>query len=202
MSAEVEFKEFVMLQWRTDVERTRRYLSRVTGDLTRDELDWQARPGHHSIWHHVWHMFLVFDYYFSNGFEVETVWESEDWASKMDLSGMPDVFAYSGFAEGVPGNFLPRFTICEVPDDLVDDLKAPQFDQFLEYVHDVFDKCTAVLERAPESQLSKSMVVGGKPTQQMVVEYGIAFAHIYRHLGMIEDTKGLMRRPGAGSATI
>jgi hypothetical protein len=50
----MDFKEFLIKQYRWDAGMVRHMLGVLTGDLSEGELNWQAQPGHHSIWHHVW----------------------------------------------------------------------------------------------------------------------------------------------------
>jgi hypothetical protein len=195
MASKFDFKAFVLQQWRRDAERVRQYVDALAGDLTEAELNWQAHPGHHSIWHHIWHMFLVYDHYVAGALGVRPVWEEGDWRSRIDLSPMAQAFAQTGLAN----EFVPRFTICKVPDSLVDELKAPPLKQYLAYVDDMFAQCTVALERASESQLAREIMVNGKPMS--VLQRVTDFAHFYRHIGMMEDLRGLIRGAGKGSAT-
>ncbi|MSQ07027.1 MAG: hypothetical protein EXR54_08195 [Dehalococcoidia bacterium] len=52
------FKDHVLYVWQFESQQVRRYVDLLAGDLSEEELNWQARPGHHSMWHHIWHMFL------------------------------------------------------------------------------------------------------------------------------------------------
>ena len=72
----LELGTFLVRQYRSNAIRHRRMLDGVTADLTGDELNWQFAPGHHSIWHHVWHMFLSNDYYFAGAMQLPAVWEA------------------------------------------------------------------------------------------------------------------------------
>lgn len=194
-SPKFDFKAYVVQQWRREIQRVRQYVDALVGDLTEAELNWQARPGLHSMWHHVWHMFLVFDHYFAGAFGIRPVWEEGDWRSRIDLVSMAKAFAQ----EGLANEFIPRFTICDVPDSLVDDLKAPPLKQYLAYVDDMLAKCGLALERASESEFARVITARGKLVA--AVECATDFAHAYRHIGMMEDLRGLIRGPGKGSAT-
>lgn len=148
------------------------------------------------MWHHVWHMFLCHDYYFAGAFGILSVWEEGKRSAWIDLASMAKAFTYPGLAN----EFIPRFTIFDVPDSLVDELKALPLKQYLAYVDDMFERCTAVLERASERDFAREIVMGGKP--MTAVQRATDFSHIYRHIGMMEDLGGLIRGPGKGSATI
>jgi len=177
---------------------TRHGLDQVTKDLTDDELNWQAGPGHHSIWHHVWHMFLSNDHYFAYAMGTRPVWEEGNWQERIDLTPMARVFDYPGNAAGGP---VPRFVIADVPDSLVDELRAPSLAAYLEYVDDMLARTTDVLSGATEEQLKRRVdfyEYGRVPAHVMAT----GFAHCSRHIGMIEDVRGLIRGPGQGSASI
>ena len=64
----------------------------------------------------------------------------------------------------------------------------------------MFAKCTRVLETASESELCLEFNIGGWSI--LVMERATRFSHVYRHIGMMEDLRGLIRRPGQGSATL
>jgi hypothetical protein len=194
-SPKFDFKAHVIQQWRRETQRVRQYVDALVGDLTEAELNWQAHPGFHSMWHHVWHMFLVFDHYFAGAFGIRPAWEEGNWRSRIDLATMAKAFTQAGLAN----EFVPRFTICDVPDSLVDDLKAPPLKQYLAYVDDMLARCTRVLEQASESELARVITVNGTPMP--AVERATDFVHAYRHIGMMEDLRGLIRGPGKGSAT-
>jgi hypothetical protein len=189
---------FIVRQYRYNAALHRHMLDQVTADLTPEELDWQARPGHHSIWHNVWHMFLSNDYYFADAMQVPAVWDAGNWAQRIDLAPMARVFDYPGNAAGGP---CPRFVIADVPDDLVDELKAPPLHQYLAYVDDLLARTTEVLEGATEEQLKRRIQnYDLPPVPAHAVVTG--FSHVARHIGMIEDIRGLMRGPGKGTASI
>jgi len=188
---ESQLKAYVLQQWQTDVERVRQYVDALAQDLTEAELNWQAGPGLHSMWHHIWHMFLVFDHYFAGAFGIRPAWEEGNWRSRIDLASMAKAFTQ----EGLANEFIPRFTICRVPDSLVDELRAVPLKQYLAYVDDMFARCTVLLERASERDLAREITVSGKPRR------ATDFAHLYRHIGMMEDLRGLIRGAGKGSAT-
>lgn len=194
-SGEFQLKAYVLQQWQRDAERVRQYVDTLAGDLTEAELNWQAGPGLHSMWHHIWHMFLVLDHYFTGAFGIPSVWEGGKWSTRIDLASMAKAFTYPGLAN----EFIPRFTICKVPDSLVDELRAPPLKQYLAYVDDMFARCTAVLERASEPELAREIRVNGKP--MTAVQRATDFAHPYRHIGMMEDLRGLIRGAGKGSAS-
>ncbi len=194
-SPKLEFKAYVVQQWRGEAQRVRQLVDALVGDLTAAELNWQAGPGLHSMWHHVWHMFLVLDHYFAGAFGIRPVWEEGGWRSRIHLGSMAKAFIQAGLAN----EFVPRFTICDVPDSLVDDLKAPPLEQYLAYADDMLAKSGLVLERASENDLARVITARGKPVA--AVECATDFAHAYRHIGMMEDLRGLIRGPGKGSAT-
>ena len=183
------FKEHVLWQWDHESALVRRFVNRVTGDLTDGELNWQSVPGVHSIWHQVWHMFLSLDHYFSHAFAIKSCWDDGGWASRMDLSGMQQAFDYPGLVY----DYLPRFTICEVPDTLVDELRAPPLADFLKYVDGMLARCRSVLEKASEEDLCTEFFAYGRMAPRVTAA---RFEHVYRHLGMMEFTRGLIRGPG------
>ncbi len=189
------FKRLACHLYDTESAQALRYARSLTEDLTNEELNWQPRSGHHSLWHHVWHMFLVQDYYRAGAFHRPAVWESGNWAARIDLAGMAAAFAQAG-----RGNeHIPRFAIMDVPDVLVDDLKAPPLPQYLAYAEQMVAEWKAVLEAATEEQLGRDLISNGRPTT--VVRQAIYSGHTFRHLGMMEDLRGLIRGPGQGSAT-
>lgn len=191
---EFTFKDYVLWLWRNDVQRTRGYLAALTKDITEAELNWQAGPGAHSLWHHIWHMFLCTDYYVCGAFGVPATWDEGNWHSRIDLTNMARAFDYPGLAN----EFIPHFTICDVPDSLVDDLKAVPLDQYYAYVDAMLARCTAMLEKASEQDLAQEIPFVGRmvPRAQRA-----SFGHPYRHIGMMEDIRGLIRGPGQGSAS-
>jgi hypothetical protein len=195
----VDLRTFLVRQYRYNAAFHRHMLDQVTGDLTPDELNWQARPGHHSIWHNVWHVFLSNDYYFADAMQVPAVWDAGNWRERIDLTPMARAFDYPGNAAGGP---VPRFVIADVPDELVDELKAPSLAAYLEYVDAMLARTTEVLEGASEEQLKRRVqnydIVPPAPAH--VVATG--FSHVARHIGMIEDIRGLMRGPGQGTASL
>jgi hypothetical protein len=194
----MDLATFLVRQYSVNIGMTRRMLDQVTSDLTQDELNWQARPGHHSIWHHVWHMFLSNDYYFAYAMQTVPVWEASNWRERIDLTPMARVFDYPGNASNGP---VPRFVIADVPDELVDELQAPALPAYLAYVDELIATTTDVLRTASEDQLKRRIQFyeqGEIPA--FVLATGLS--HSDRHLGMIEDVRGLMRGPGQGSASI
>jgi len=194
-SLKLDLKTYVVQQWRRDAQRVRQHVDALVGDLTAAELNWQAGPGLHSMWHHVWHMFLVLDHYFAGAFGTRPVWEEGNWRSRIHLGSMTKAFTQAGLAN----EFVPRFSICDVPDSLVDDLKAPPLEQYLAYADDMLAKSSLVLERASEEELARVITARGKLVT--AVECATDFCHPYRHIGMMEDLRGLIRGPGKGSAT-
>ena len=195
----MELRTLLVRQYRYNAALHRHMLDAVTSDLTPDELNWQARAGHHSIWHHVWHMFLSNDYYFANAMGTRPVWEEGDWRERIDLAPMARAFDYPGNAAGGP---VPRFVIADVPDDLVDELKALPLKDYLAYVDDLIARTTEVLENATEEQLKRRVQNYDHipPVPAHVVATG--FSHVARHIGMIEDIRGLIRGPGQGTASL
>jgi uncharacterized damage-inducible protein DinB len=194
----MELGTFLVRQYRTNAAMTRRMLDAVTSDLTEDELNWQAHPGHHSIWHNVWHMFLSNDYYFAYAMGTRPVWDEGGWQDKIDLTSMARAFDYPGKAADGP---VPRFVIADVPDTLVDELKAPSLAAYLEYVDDMLARTSEVLASASEEQLKRRIDFyqsGQIPAHVLAT----GFSHCDRHIGMIEDIRGLIRGPGQGTATL
>jgi len=187
----MDVKELLLKQYRWDAGMARHMIGVLTDDLTVDELNWQARPGHHSVWHHVWHMFLSNDYYAADALHLPPVWEEGNWRERLDLSMMARAFDYTGNAKD---GAVPRFVIVDVPDSLVDELKAIPLASYLAYVDDLSAKTTARLEAATVKQLTERTPWYGRhrPAYDRVVSFG----HVYRHIGMIEDLRGLIRGPG------
>ena len=192
----MNFKELLVRQYRSDSLMVRYMVGKLTNDLTEDELNWQANPGHHSIWHNLWHMFLSNDYYAADGLQEPPVWEEGKWQERLDLGPMSRAFDYPGNAEGGP---CPRFVIADVPDDLVDRLKAIRLPSFLGYVDDLQAKTLERLKNASEDRLLEKREMYGL---RWPVYGSVTFAHAYRHIGMIEDLRGLIRGPGQGTASI
>jgi hypothetical protein len=194
-------KRLLINQFRWGAALARHMVDQVTGDLSDDELNWQAQPGHHSIWHNIWHMYLSNDYYAAAALDLPAVWEEGDWRNKIDLTNMSRVFDYPD--RGVGNGFesvVPRFVIFDVPDSLVDELKAVPLDQYLAYVDDLTEKTTQRLVSASEEQLTKKVESYGRMTPAHTQITG--FGHVSRHIGMMEDIRGLLRGPGSGSASI
>lgn len=193
----MDFKELLLRQYREDAGMVRHMLGVLTGDLSEAELNWQAAPGHHSIWHHVWHMFLSNDYYCAGALGMPSVWEERNWRARIDLTLMARAFDYPGNAlDGL----VPRFVIADVPDSLVDELKAPPLEQYMAYVDDLLATTTARIAAASEAQLSDHFQLYDR--RPRVLDRVTDFAHVYRHIGMMEDIRGLIRGPGAGTASI
>jgi hypothetical protein len=193
----MDFKALLVKQYRWDVGMSRYMVRKLTDDLTEDELNWEASPGHHSIWHNVWHMFLSNDYYFADALGTPPVWEEGNWSTRMDLTPMVRAFDYTGNAEGGP---CPRFLIADVPDSLVDELKAIPLQSYLAYVDDLFERTTERLKAATDGQLLERMPFYG--LKRPAYEQAASFSHIYRHIGMMEDLRGLIRGPGERTASI
>jgi hypothetical protein len=192
----MDFHELLRRQYRRDSLMVRHMIGVLTDDLTEDELNWQANPGHHSIWHHIWHMFLSNDYYAADALQLPSVWDEGKWADRLDLAPMSRAFDYPGNAEDGP---CPRFVIADVPDDLVDELKAIPLPAFLSYVDDLHEKTAERLANASPDRLLERVERYG---YQWPVYGGLSFSHAYRHIGMIEDLRGLIRGPGQGTASI
>ncbi|HUF54500.1 MAG TPA: DinB family protein [Dehalococcoidia bacterium] len=194
----MDFKKLLIRQYRWNTAIVRHMIGQLTDDLTEDELNWQARPGHHSIWHHIWHMFLSNDYYSANALEMEPVWEKSSWKDRLDLTPMARAFEYEGNAEDGP---VPRWVIADVPDELVDELKAIPLPSYLAYVDELFTTTLERLTEAPDEALLRRIpwyFDMTRPAYESVVGMG----HVYRHIGMMEDLRGLIRGPGAGTASI
>jgi hypothetical protein len=193
----MDFKELLVKQYRWDAAVVRHMVGQLAEDLSEEELNWQAQPGHHSIWHNIWHMFLSNDYYLSAALQLRSVWEEGGWQDRLDLTPMRRAFDYPGNAlEGV----VPRFVIADVPDELVDELKAIPLASYLEYVDYLQAKSEERLQQASEERLLERLPwYGGlrRPAYQQA-----SFSHSYRHIGMMEDIRGLIRGPGAGTASI
>lgn len=194
----MELRRFLVRHYRYNAAVTRHMIDTVTSDLTEAELNWQAGPGHHSIWHNVWHMFLSNDFYFADAMETRPVWEGGNWQERIDLTPMARAFDYPGNAAGGP---VPRFVIADVPDSLVDELKAPSLPDYLAYVDDLLAKTTDTLENVTEEQLKRRVQNYDLPAVPAHV-IATSFRHCDRHIGMIEDIRGLIRGPGQGTASI
>jgi len=192
----MDFHQLLRRQYRWDSGMTRFMIGKLTNDLTEDELNWQANPGHHSIWHNIWHMFLSNDYYSADALQLPSVWDEGKWAERLDLSNMSKAFQYPGNAQDGP---CPRFVIADVPDDLVDSLTAIPLPSFLEYVDELRVKTLDRLKAASPDRLLEDVERYG---YRFPVYGGVSFAHAYRHIGMIEDLRGLIRGPGKGTASI
>jgi hypothetical protein len=189
-----DFKAYVLQQWDYSARQTRQYVESLTSDLTDDELNWQSAPGIHSIWHHVWHAFLSVDYLFAHAFGIPPHWEEGSWQSRIDLSSMKRAFDHSDLAYG----YCPRFVICDVPDSLVDELRAPHLPEFLAYVDQILARCGRVLHEASDEDLFAEFLAYGRMSPRVSAA---RFNHVYRHIGMMESVRGLIRGPGQGSAT-
>jgi hypothetical protein len=194
----LDFKKLLIRQYRWDTTLVRHMMGQLTSDLTEDELNWQARPGHHSIWHNVWHMFLSNDYYSANALEMEPVWEMSGWTDRLYLAPMARAFEFEGTAEDGP---VPRWVIADVPDDLVDELKAIPLASYMEYVDELFATTLERLTEASEERLLRRVPWYFDMTRP-AYESVAGMAHVYRHIGMMEDLRGLIRGPGAGTASI
>lgn len=194
----MDLKTFLLREYRFNAAVHRQMFDAVTHDLTEDELNWQARPGHHSIWHHIWHMWLSNDYYFAGSLQVQPSWEEGGWQERLDLAPMARAFDYPGNALG---GMVPRFVIADVPDDLVDSLKALPLSGFVAYVDDFITRSTEMLERASDPQLKRRVDLYGHAEIPAFVQ-ATSFSHVARHIGMIEDVRGLLRGPGKGTASI
>ena len=109
---------------------------------------------------------------------------------------MSRAFDYPGNAEDGP---VPRFVIADVPDELVDELKAIDLASFLAYVDDLHATTLERLKETPEERLLESVERYG---YRWPVYGSVSFSHAYRHIGMMEDLRGLIRGPGAGTASI
>ena len=193
----MDIKELIVKQYRWDAGMVRHMLGVLTDDLSDDELNWQTHPGHHSIWHHIWHMFLSNDYYSAGALRVPAVWEVGNWRERLDLSTMARAFDYPGNAMDF---VVPRFAIVDVPDSLVDELKAIRLQSYFAYVDDLLAKTTARIAEATEEQLLEK--VPWYDRHRPAYERVASFSHVYRHIGMMEDMRGLIRGPGAGTASI
>jgi hypothetical protein len=192
----LELNTFLARQYAVNAGQTRSLAGYLTGGLTQDELNWQARPKHHSFWHHIWHMFLAHDYHFAYAMEITPVWEAGNWRDRIDLTAMARVFEYPGSALN---GWVPRFVIGDVPDELVDELKAPSLPAFLEYVDDMIAKTTDALRSASEERLKRHIkFYDGSEIPAFALATGLS--HCDRHLGMIEDVYSLMHL-GQGSAS-
>jgi len=193
----VELARFLVTQYRWEAGTARHMTDVLTSDLREDELNWQAGPGHHSIWHNLWHMFLSNDYYSAAALGVPAVWDGGNWRERIDLAPMARAFEFAGNAEDGP---VPRFVIANVPDSLVDELKAPPLEQYLAYVDDLIARTTEKIESATEEQLQRRVSWYGR--RQPAYVPLTSFGHVYRHIGMMEDLRGLIRGPGEGTASI
>jgi hypothetical protein len=80
----VDFRQFLVTQYRWDAGIARHMTNVLTSDLSEDELNWQPQPGHHSIWHNVWHMFLSNDYYSAAALDMPAVWDEGNWRERID----------------------------------------------------------------------------------------------------------------------
>ena len=172
----MDFKELLVKQYRSDSGIVRYMMAKLTDDLSEDELNWQANPGHHSIWHNVWHMFLSNDYYAADGLQKPAVWEEGKWADRLDLAPMSRAFDYPGNAEDGP---VPRFVIADVPDELVDELKAIDLPSFLGYVDELH---ASTLERLREALRGTPPGEGGAVRISLAgVRVGEFFARVSPH---------------------
>jgi len=83
---------------------------------------------------------------------------------------------------------------------IVDELKAPPLEQYLAYVDDLIARTTEKIESATEEQLQRRVSWYGR--RQPAYVPLTSFGHVYRHIGMMEDLRGLIRGPGEGTASI
>jgi hypothetical protein len=196
----VDVKTLLINQYRWGAATARNMVDVLTGDLSEDELNWQARPGHHSIWHNIWHTFLSDDYYGAAALDMPAVWDEGGWRDRIDLNNMARVFDYPGRGVGNgEESVVPRFVIFDVPDSLVDELKAPPLDQYLAYVDDLHAKTAERMRSCSEEQLLRKVQSYGRTVPAFAL---LTFGHTSRHIGMMEDIKGLLRGPGTGTASI
>jgi hypothetical protein len=197
----MDVKQLLINQYRWGAAMSRQMVDVLTADLSQDELNWQARPGHHSIWHNLWHMYLSNDYYAAAALDMPAIWDEGGWRDRIDLANMARAF---DFPERGTGNgeesVVPRFVIFDVPDTLVDELKAAPLAQYLAYVDDLHEKTTQRLTALSEERLLKKVPWYGRsvPAFSQIVGFG----HVSRHIGMMEDVRGLLRGPGHGTASI
>ena len=197
----MDAKRLLVNEYRWNAAMARNMLDVLTGDLSEDELNWQARPGHHSIWHNIWHMFLSNDYYAAAALDMPAIWDEGGWRERIDLTNMARVFDYPGLGIGNgETSVVPRFVIFDVPDDLVDELRAPPLEQYLAYVDDLHEKTAARLMASSLEHLTRKVPWYGRTTPAF--SQVVPFGHVMRHTGMMEDVKGLLRGPGGGTATI
>jgi hypothetical protein len=126
--------------------------------------------------------------------EATSIWEKGNWRERIDLMSMARVFDYPGNALN---GWVPRFVIGDVPDELVDELKAPSLPAFLEYVDDMIAKTTGVLQGASEDRLKRRIkFYDGSEIPAFTLATGLS--HCDRHLGMIEEVWSTMRNQGEG----
>src|SRR3972149_10439778 len=90
----MDVKDLLINQYRWGAAIARDMVDVLTRDLTEEELNWQARPGHHSIWHNLWHMFFSNDYYAAAALDMPAIWDAGNWRERIELSRMASVFAY------------------------------------------------------------------------------------------------------------
>ncbi len=197
----MDFKELLIKQNRWEAGLTLHMVHQLTDDLSEDELNWQAGSGHHSIWHNIWHMYLSNDYYSAEAFEMPAVWDAHNWRDRIDLAPMARAFDYPDKGTGVGiESACPRFVIFDVPDTLVDDLKAPPLAQYMAYVDDLLATTAARLDAIPPEKLLERVPWYGMQAPRWSA--GLGFGHVSRHIGMMEVIRGQLRGPGAGTASI
>jgi hypothetical protein len=193
----MDLNQFLAMQYRWDAGTARHMTNVITSDLTEEELNWQAGSGHHSIWHNLWHMFLSNDYYSAAALDRPAVWDEGKWRDRIDLARMARAFDYAGNAEDGP---VPRFVIADVPDTLVDELRSVPLASYLAYVDELIASTARKIESATDEQLQRRVTWYGR--RQPAYVPLTSFSHVYRHIGMMEDIRGLVRGPGAGTASI
>lgn len=197
----MDFKELLVKQERWESAMVLRMVRQLTDDLSEDELNWQAGPGHHSIWHNIWHMFLSNDYYAAEAWGLPAVWDQGNWRDRINLAPMARVFDYPGKGMGLGvESACPRFVIFDVPDSLVDELRAPPLEQYMAYVDDLLATTAVRLAQTPPEMLLERVPWYGLQAPRYSAALG--YGHVYRHIGMMEDVRGLMRGPGEGTASI
>ncbi len=139
----MELGTFLTRQYQYNAGMTRQMLDAVTANLTEDELNWQARPGHHSIWHHVWHMFLSNDYYFAYAMQHGAGVGVGRLGASASISRRWRACSTILATRTTDRALASSLRTCRT--SLVDELKAPSLPAYLAYVDDMLAKTTEVL---------------------------------------------------------
>lgn len=160
-------------------ERIWQIIERTLKGLSREDLDWRAKPDANSIGWLAWHLSRVQDGHVADLMGQEQLWISQKWHAKF---GRPANATDSGFGHGVKE---------------LDAFKSPEAQIILDYHRAVLNRTEEYIRSLSAADLSREL---NEPQYQPLPTVGVRLISVMsdnlQHAGQMSYVRGLLQGKG------